>query len=453
MRFVPTTKQAWVAAGCVAAAVLWVATQSSSTGDGFYPHRRLDMSFHMSAIGERNVKPMYDMTQLQYMSSPCRPETDGYFGSTSGTPLEIQFGFELETEDEDPVEFLLEEIQEQVVDVVLSTTFPNLCGFRRRERERHLSMRGLSSQESQLKAKPRTTGFKFHMDLDNRSEICAPMADPTNLCGVYKNTIGIYGRHLTGVGEHLLSQIKDTLNGERERLSKDGLVRLTTLDSLTMQTNDYGPQPSGIDALSFAAKAGIVVVIIALVAGFATFFVYVYLERQKERRDATYGPQGKNITSNGTVGCEEEASHISETVGLRDGTAVILEGGRPVIIEFEKGSRGSKSSRSKDAIEEERSECNSTLYSHESADGRSASSQYVPQSPRQQQQQLRSVSSAVIEEEKEPEDSETVDGTNTLQHASASVKPAAPMMGQSVASFTEYTEQTATDNDRAGEFT
>ena len=61
--------------------------------------------------------------------------------------------------------------QQPGLDVVLSTTFPNLCGYRRRqERARHLSMRGLTGQqESQLKAKPRTTGFRFGMDLDERS--------------------------------------------------------------------------------------------------------------------------------------------------------------------------------------------------------------------------------------------------------------------------------------------
>ena len=167
MTFIRPTREAWLAAGCVSAAVVWVTT---SSGEGIFSHRRLDMSFHMSGPSERDVKPMFDTTHLQYMSSPCRPESDGYFGSTSGTPLEIQFGFEMETEDEENVESLLEEIQEQVVDVVLSTAFPNLCGYRRlQERARHLGMRGLSVQESALAAQPRTTGFKFADDLDQRA--------------------------------------------------------------------------------------------------------------------------------------------------------------------------------------------------------------------------------------------------------------------------------------------
>ena len=171
MAFNPSKKQVLSAAACLVGALLWVATQSTS--EDFFHNRRLDMSFHMSQPIERDVSPTYDTEQLQFMSSPCRPESDGYFGSTSGTPLEIQYGFEMETEDEDNVDSLLEEVQEQIVDVVLAAAFPNLCGYRRRlERTRHLSMRGLTSHESELKAKPRTTGFKFGMDLEERSGTC-----------------------------------------------------------------------------------------------------------------------------------------------------------------------------------------------------------------------------------------------------------------------------------------
>lgn len=247
---------------------------------------------------------------------------------------------------------------------------------------------------------------------------CAPSVDPTNLCGVYKNTIGIYGRHLSDIGEHLLSQIKDTLNEEQERLAKDGLMRLTTVGSLTVQTGDYGNQPTGIQALSFAAKAAIVVVIIALLAGIATFIAYMYLERQKEQLHRSYKhPNKKSDSSNRTV--SEEASQISETVGLRDGTAVVLEGGRPVVIEFEQGS----SRRQKDAIEEERSECGSTFFT-QSVDG-SASPQYVPQSLR-----------GAEEECKQPEeDLQMISEAGGLHPAGTTAR--------SMASLSEYTEQTA----------
>lgn len=170
------TKQMWLAAGCVIAGLLWVG--SHPAGHDFFRHRRLAV-YKVGEIRDHNPPPpirtadvmsSFDKSILSLMSSPCRPEADGYFGSTSGIPLDIQFGFEMETEDEENVEYLLDEIQEQIIDVALSSAFPNLCGFRRRkERARHLGMRGLSKVEAQLKAKPRITGFKFAMDLQEKS--------------------------------------------------------------------------------------------------------------------------------------------------------------------------------------------------------------------------------------------------------------------------------------------
>jgi hypothetical protein len=249
--------------------------------------------------------------------------------------------------------------------------------------------------------------------------VCAPVVDPTNLCGVYKNTIGIYGRHLSEIGDHLLAQVKETLNGEQARLAKDGLVRITTLDTLTVQTGDYGNQPSGLHALSFAAKSAIAVVIIALLAGMATFIAYIVMEKNKQKKDHSYRHHSKKLkveSANRTV-CEE-ASQISETVGLRDGTAVVLEGGRPVIIEFDHGS----SHRQKDAIEEVRSECGSTFFTQ--SDVGSASNQYIPR-------QLLGGD----EECKEPED--LLDGD-----LRAGGLQAAGTLGLSMASLSEYTDHT-----------
>lgn len=171
MTFRPTMKQVWVAGGCFVGTLLWAASQSSDIG--FSPHRRLGIEIHLSQTTERHVDKTYDTSTYLLMASPCRPEKEGYFGSTSGTPLEIQFGFEMETEDGDKVQHLLNEIEQKIVDVMLSTTFPNLCGFRRLiESNRHLlsTFRSLSiTEESQLKATPHITGFFFGSDIQDRS--------------------------------------------------------------------------------------------------------------------------------------------------------------------------------------------------------------------------------------------------------------------------------------------
>jgi hypothetical protein len=144
----------------------------SSSEENSSFHRRLNIGYHLSQSFERDVDVWYDKSKTSLMSSPCRPEDDGYFGSTSGTPMEFQFGFELETEDDENVEYLLDAVQEQLVDVILSSTFPNLCGYRRREERTRLlsAMRGLSTYDSKLKsAKPRITGFHFGEDIQERT--------------------------------------------------------------------------------------------------------------------------------------------------------------------------------------------------------------------------------------------------------------------------------------------
>lgn len=175
----PSKKHVWVIVGAVIGIVVWIGCPSGTGAHDLFRHRRLNgddpnpVSDHLDGASERNVWPnqTYDTSTNELMSSPCRPEDDGYFGSTSGIPLDIQFGFEMETEDDDNVEYLLEEIGEQIVDVVLSTTFPNLCGYRRRrDRARHLSVRGQHHEHvEELIARPRTTGFKFGMDLKERT--------------------------------------------------------------------------------------------------------------------------------------------------------------------------------------------------------------------------------------------------------------------------------------------
>lgn len=225
------------------------------------------------------------------------------------------------------------------------------------------------------------------------------------------------------IGPETLGLVKETLEGEQQRLASDGLIRLKVDGSLTAQTGEYGSQPTGIHALPFGAKAALVALIIATLAGAATFAVYVYLEHKKQQRERPYMDRSMKQSSNRTLGCDE-ASQVSEKIGLRDGTAIVLEGGRPVVIEFDQESRRPQ----KDAIEDQRSECGS-VYSQAVR-----SHQYIPSG-------LQNVS----EECKEPED-QPKDGIV----GSSRVKPADPM-GHSVMSMTEYTGES--EQIRKGTFT
>ena len=242
------------------------------------------------------------------------------------------------------------------------------------------------------------------------------------------------------VGEQLLAQVRETLNAEPQRLASDGLVRLTTLDSLTKQVGGYGDSPTGIHALSFAAKAAIAIFAIALLAGVATFALYIYLERKKyqqerrPRRRTSHHPNKElqKSGSNRTLGCEEasQASGVSETVGLGAGTAVVLEDGRPVVIEFGKEFQRKK----RDAIEETRSVCGTII-----SESYGKSPKHVPKNNRRR----RDAEESKLEDP--PSDK------YAFHPRSLSGEPVDPM-SQSL--YSEYTEQTATsDQIRNREFT
>ena len=79
-----------------------------------------------------DAKDSYNDKFMSLMESPCRPETDGYFGSTYGDHIQISYGFKLEAQPLSSVLDLLDVVEDKIVDGVLSRSFPDACGFRRR---------------------------------------------------------------------------------------------------------------------------------------------------------------------------------------------------------------------------------------------------------------------------------------------------------------------------------
>jgi hypothetical protein len=92
--------------------------------------------------------PSTDKTLL--MSTPCHPEADGYFGGTSGQPVTLKYGFLMETAMHGDIHTALQAIDEFVMDSILSKTFPEVCGDRRRL--------------SEINESGRATGFKFESE-------------------------------------------------------------------------------------------------------------------------------------------------------------------------------------------------------------------------------------------------------------------------------------------------
>ena len=82
---------------------------------------------------EINVDPRstYNEKFMALMNSPCRPEYDGFFGATSGDPIRIQYGFQVEVEPLSAIMDILDTIEDKIVDSILQSSFPEMCGLRR----------------------------------------------------------------------------------------------------------------------------------------------------------------------------------------------------------------------------------------------------------------------------------------------------------------------------------
>lgn len=72
----------------------------------------------------------YPKTEISLlMQSPCRPEENGYFGATYGIPSKVFYEFDFEARKSVDVNQALMILQEHIVDVVLSVTFPTICSY------------------------------------------------------------------------------------------------------------------------------------------------------------------------------------------------------------------------------------------------------------------------------------------------------------------------------------
>ena len=87
-------------------------------------HGSTSLGMDMTAL---TAYPHTEMSLL--MQSPCRPEEDGYFGATYGIPSKILYEFEMEARAGADVDYAADVVQEHLMDVVLSVTFPSICSY------------------------------------------------------------------------------------------------------------------------------------------------------------------------------------------------------------------------------------------------------------------------------------------------------------------------------------
>ena len=277
------------------------------------PQNSLLRHYADAAPKEYTVDPAetYNTKFMALMKSPCRPELDGYFGSTYGTPVEIQYGFKMETQPLAPISAILSAIDDNVVDNILMTTFPTMCGYSRRSLAGHATgfwfqplqeehgklccwKFRISRMMSQLLNKLLT-----HFQILFFAEMCQAEVNKVNFCGTFQGRMKIFGIEQGNDALNVLSLVVDVLNTQNPAKINSEIVKITPIQSMTVVMG--GPNTKGFKSISNVGKAGIAVAIVIVV----TALLYYYMSRKKRRAmrnaDTTSSPKRQHGYGDSTL--------------------------------------------------------------------------------------------------------------------------------------------------------
>lgn len=154
----------------------------------------------------------YPRTELSaLMQSPCRPEENGYFGATYGIPSKIGYEFEVEARPGANLEQAVLVVQEHLMDVTLSITFPTICSYE-----------GDGQPPAKKPQDVVITGFRFgreELDLSRKFDSARSQVDD-------KQSRMVNGIFLTFCCSYVQKLV--TLGRTRETIATDSLVSCTS---------------------------------------------------------------------------------------------------------------------------------------------------------------------------------------------------------------------------------
>lgn len=140
-------------------AFLWLTAAVSTNAE----EPLVDARHHAPSF-KREAEERYPMeSETALLASSCRPEKDGFFGGTSskhGSPVVFDYVFQMESVESADLKKVLVVIYDQVIDSILSESFPSIC-----------SVQGRMLQENAGGTSSHITGFKFNvpqMDLNGK---------------------------------------------------------------------------------------------------------------------------------------------------------------------------------------------------------------------------------------------------------------------------------------------
>jgi len=310
---------------------------------------------HYSPPPPMPVSSAYTTSKFSYlMQSQCLPESNGYFGSTAGTPAIFQYGYSVEAIPGASIDPILSAVDNHIIDSLLSQTFPQVCGGSRRKLV-------LTIQRPTNVASAVITGYQFGEKAVETALTCVPQHSVNDTCNYYKNTVKVFGINLdNALIMQTMSAVELFIPDALSLAAKNGAVNISASPALMKQLSSvevFGTITSstGPGSRSPGEKVALGSSVIILCASILLLGVYWHVDRkqkkkkkQKKRKDQAFDVKGLYLDPT-TSGYSHAEKHFYFGVSgdTDEDTAVSSEQpytirrgqgkGGPVIVEFRRG--------------------------------------------------------------------------------------------------------------------
>jgi len=218
----------------------------------------------------------------------CKPDGDGYFGSTMGNSVPVTYGLAIEYSPDADLFSIFSQISHLVEKTLLTYFFPEECKY---STNRIRKARILSDVP--------LTGFRFTRELEKMPEACE--AKSTNgVCAIYKGVVLVYGNAVSETTmKTIYDKVENKFDEDGSKTIAAGLLNIYSVNVLeTAQSGDVVGVPTtkisttnntgtstGNGGIQSAAIVGIVLSVVALAIGI-TGLVYVERKRRLARASA-----------------------------------------------------------------------------------------------------------------------------------------------------------------------
>lgn len=214
-----------------------------------------------------NAKDSFNKEFMKDMRSSCRPEKDGYFGSTYGEPVRLTYGFHIEIKPLTSIVDMIDLVEDRIVDSILSKSFPNLCGF---------AGRRLSEG--------RASGFRF-LKLVGKEE-CQVTVGGFDFCAVFAGQVNIYGANSGSASAGVYDMIREALTPDDPKDIHEDIVKIKIDESQFGHDGRFDDDEY--------ANADVIGIVCFIIAGLIFLFIF-YWKCYHNRKEIDTGINNRGL--------------------------------------------------------------------------------------------------------------------------------------------------------------